>query len=88
MRPKIQARENDIPQDAKIEIIIDSSLLDHFTENLRSRNPGMPPEDAITRLVTTILDSSAFPVEAKQTGGSEIRIAYHLRSFAQPIFWT
>ena len=88
VRPKIQARENDIPRDAKIVITIAPSLLDHFTENLSRQNPRMPPEEAITRLIAAILDSSAFPVEAKQTGGGEIRIAYHLRSFSQPIFWT
>ena len=88
VRPKIQALGNNIPQEAKIEITIDRSLLDHFTENLSGHNPSMPPENAIARLISTILDSSAFPIEAKQTGGSEIRIAYHLRSFSQPIFWT
>ena len=77
-----------MPQDAKIEITIDPLLLDHFTENLGRRNSSIKPEDAITRLVTTILDSSAFPIEAKQISKSEIRIAYHLRSFSQPIFWT
>jgi len=76
-----------MPQDAKIEVTIDSSLLDHFTENLKRRNSGISPEEAITGLVTTILDSSAYPLEAKQTGGKEIRIGYHLRSFSQPIFW-
>ena len=88
VRPKIQARENNIPQETKIEITIAPSLLDHFTENLSRQHPSMPSEEAITRLVTTILDSSAFPIEARQTGGTEIRIAYHLRSFSQPIFWT
>jgi len=76
-----------MPQDTKIEVTLDPSLLDHFTENLGRQNSSILPEDAITRLVATILDSSAFPIEAKQMGEREIRIAYRLRSFSQPIFW-
>lgn len=75
-----------MPQDAKIELIIDPSLLDHFTENLNRRNSSTSPEEAITSLLATILDGSEFPVSAAKTGEKEIRIVYHLRSFSQPIF--
>jgi len=60
-----------MPQDTKIEVTLDPSLLDHFTENLGRQNSSILPEDAITRLVATILDSSAFPIEA--TIRSELR---------------
>ena len=51
-------------QDARIEIIIDPSLLNHFAENLRRQKSGRPPEEAIAALVATILDGSAYPVAA------------------------
>ena len=73
-------------QDAKIEITIDPSLLNHFSENLKRLNSRIPTEEAITELVASILDNSALPVSAKQTGCGKVRIAYHLRSFSQPIF--
>ena len=74
-------------QTTKIEITIDPSLLNHYIENLRRKKSHIRPEDAITKLVATILNNSQFPVEAKQTGDREVRIGYHLRSFCQPIFW-
>lgn len=73
-------------QDAKIEIIIDPSLLDHFTENLSRQNSSRPPEDAIAALVEIILDGSVFPVAAERTGSREIRLSYRLRSFSEPVF--
>jgi len=75
-----------MPQDAKIEITIDPSLLDHFSENLSRQNSNRSPEDAIASLVATILDDSVFPITAERTGKKEIHINYHLRSFSQPIF--
>lgn len=82
----MKVRRNEEPRVATIEITIDPSLLDHFIKNLSNQNSRIVPEDAITGLVATILDSSAFPIKAKQTGGRKIRVAYHLRSFSQPIF--
>ena len=80
-------RENNVPQqDARIELIIDPSLLDHFTVNLHNQHSRTSPEAAITTLVANILDGSEFPVSAEKTGDKEIRIAYHLRSFSQPFF--
>ena len=76
-----------MPDDARIEIVIDPSLLDHFRDHLRNRNSSMTPEEAITGLVAMILDGSTYPVEAKKTGDREIRLGYQLRSFSQPIFW-
>lgn len=72
----------------KIEIEIDPSLLEHFEEHLSGRGSTTPPVNAITSLVARILDGSAYPIEAKQTGSTEIRIGYHLRSFSEPIFWS
>ena len=77
-----------MPHDATIEIIIDPSLLNHFTEQLARKKYRIPPEDAITALVSTVLDNSSYPIRAKQTGRKEIRISYHIRSFSQPIFET
>jgi len=74
-------------QDVKIEITIDHSLLEHFRENLARQGSPRLAEEAITSLVASILDDSTYPIEAKKAGEREIRIAYHLRSFSQPIFW-
>jgi hypothetical protein len=82
----ISAREESMQQKAKIEVIIDPSLLNHFTENLSKQGSSVLPDEAITGLITTILDGSEFPISATQTGSGEIRIAYHLRSFSQPFF--
>jgi len=75
-----------MPQDATIEITIDPSLLDHFTENLNRLESGEAPENAITDLIATILDGSEFPVTAERTGTRKIRIGYRLRSFSEPFF--
>lgn len=75
-----------MPQDAKIEITIDPALLNHFTDHLNRENSGVPPEEVIAGVVATILNSSAYPLEAKRTDGRTIRIGYHLRSFSQPFF--
>lgn len=72
----------------KIEIEIDPSLLEHFQENLDRKGSSTPPDRAITTLVARILDGSAYPIEATQTGSTAIRIGYHLRSFSEPIFWS
>jgi len=69
-----------MPKDAKIEIIIDSSLLKHFTENLNRLNSGKTPEDVIAGVITTILDGSSFPLKVKRTGEQTIHIGYHFRS--------
>jgi len=73
-------------KDARIEIIIDPSLLNHFTENLNRQNSSVTPEKAIAGVIATILDDSAFPLEAKRTSELTIHIGYHLRSFSQPFF--
>ncbi|MCB1758255.1 MAG: hypothetical protein KDI68_00550 [Gammaproteobacteria bacterium] len=75
-------------QDAKIEITIDPSLLNHFQENLQRLKCNISPEDSITKLVTGILGRSEYPLEATQTGRRKILIGYRLRSFSQPIFWS
>lgn len=75
-----------MPTDATIKISIDPSLLSHFTENLRRLGNGEAPEQAIARLVASVLDGSSYPLTAKWTGDGEIRIGYRLRSFSQPIF--
>ncbi|MGB5669778.1 MAG: hypothetical protein WBM71_04405 [Sedimenticolaceae bacterium] len=41
--------------DARIEIVVDPSLLDHFRDHMRNRNSSMTPEEAITGLVAMIL---------------------------------
>jgi hypothetical protein len=75
-----------MPHDATIDLIIDPSLLDHFTEHLAITKSDIPPDVAITNLVSTILDNSPYPIRTKQTGEREIHITYHIRSFSQPIF--
>ena len=75
-----------MPKDAGIEITIDPSLLNHFAENLKRQDSSQSPEKEIAGVIATILDDSAFPLEAKRTGGKTIHIGYHLRSFSQPFF--
>ena len=75
-----------MPDDTTIHVTIDPSLLEHVREQLARKKYPMPAEDAITSLVSIILDHSPYPIRAKQTGKREVRISYHIRSFAQPIF--
>lgn len=75
-----------MPTDASIKITIDPSLLNHFAENLQRLGNGETPENAIARLVASVIDGSAYPLTAKWKGDAEIRIGYRLRSFSQPIF--
>ena len=73
-------------QTAEIKIIVDSSLLDHFATGLQQLQSHSQPEHEITRLLASILNSSEYPLKAQRTGKKEIRVSYHLRSFAEPIF--
>jgi len=75
-----------MPHAAMIEISIDPSLLDHVKEELARTKSKIPPEDAITYVVSSILNNSPYPIGAKQTGKQEIHISYHIRSFSQPLF--
>lgn len=72
--------------DLTITVTIDRSLRDHVEENLARRDPALGAGDAIAGLLAMILNDSAYPIEARRTGDREIRLAYHLRSFSQPIF--
>ena len=69
-----------------IQVIIAPSLLEEVTERLARKKYNTLPEDAITCLVSTILDNSSYPIQAKQTGKREIHLTYHIRSFSKPIF--
>ena len=73
-------------QTAEIKIVVDSSLLDHFSQGLRHRHSTSQAEHEITRLLAMVLNSSEYPLRAERTGKKEIRISYHLRSFSEPIF--
>jgi len=75
-----------MPNDATISIIVDASLSDHFAMHLAKAGRSTPPQEAITSLVSMILESSRYPISAERTGKTEIRISYHFRSFSQPIF--
>ncbi len=79
---------SDSTQTPTIEITINSSLLNHFTQNLSRQKSSIMPEDAITGLITTILNNSSYPIKAKRTGKKEIEITYKIRIFSEPIFWT
>ncbi len=70
----------------EIQIVAAPSLLDHVRENLSREGTGVPVEDWVVDLVTTILDGSEFPIGAKRIDKRTIRISYHLRSFSQPLF--
>ena len=73
-------------QTAEIKIVVDSSLLDHFSQGLRQLHSNSQAEQEITRLLAIVLNSSEYPLRAERTGKKEIRISYHLRSFSEPIF--
>lgn len=75
-----------MPDDATIQVTIDPSLLEHVREQMAITKYPIPPDEAITTLVSMILDSSPYPIRAQQAGEREIRIKYHIRSFSQPIF--
>jgi len=72
--------------DTTIQVTIAPSLLEEVTERLAQKKYAIPPEEAITYLVSAILDNSPYPIQAKQTGKREIHLTYHIRSFSQPIF--
>ena len=72
--------------EAVIEIVVDPSLVEHVAQHLARKNRTITPEEAITGLVSTILDNSPYPIRAQRTGEREVRISYHVRSFSQPIF--
>jgi hypothetical protein len=74
-----------MPDDTTIQVTIDPSLLEHVREQLALKKYAIPPDEAITSLVSIILDHSPYPLQTKQTGAREVHIAYHIRSFAQPI---
>jgi len=75
-----------MPDDATIQVAIDPSLLEHVRGQLARKRYSIAPEEAITSLVSIILDHSPYPIRAKQTGKRAARITYHIRSFSQPIF--
>ena len=75
-----------MPKDIRLQITIDPNLLGHFREHLEKRHSKAAPEESIAKLVASILDDSAFPLEAKLSDKRTIHLAYHLRSFSQPIF--
>jgi hypothetical protein len=56
-----------MPGDTTIEITIDPSLLEHVTEELARKKYRFQPEEAITFLVSSILDHSPYPIRAKRT---------------------
>ena len=82
----MSAFRSDTIKTPTIEITINPSLLNHFTQNLSRQKSRIIPEDAITVLLTTILDNSSYPIKAKRTGKREIEISYHLHTFFEPIF--
>ena len=82
------AFRSDSAQNPTIEISINPSLLNHFKEHLSRQKSRVMPEDAITGLITRILNDSSYPIKAKRTGKGEIEIAYNIRVFSQPIFRT
>jgi hypothetical protein len=72
--------------DTAICLTIDSSLLEEVNGKLAGSKYGIPPEDAITHLVASILDNSPYPIQASQIGKRRIQLRYRIRSFSQPIF--
>ena len=56
--------------DARIEIVVDPSLLDHFRDHMRNRNSSMTPEEAITGLVAMIL-VYCFAITGSFSGSSD-----------------
>lgn len=72
--------------DITIHVTIAPSLLEEVKEQLAQKKYIIPPEDAITHLVSSILDNSPYPIQANRIGKREIQLVYHIRSFSQPIF--
>ena len=72
--------------DITIHVTIAPSLLEEVKERLTQKKYTIPPEDAITYLVSSILDNSPYPIQANRIGKREIQLKYHIRSFSQPIF--
>ena len=72
--------------DTTIHVTIAPSLLEEVREELARKKYTISPEDAITYLVSSILDNSSYPIRANQIGKREIQLKYHIRSFSQPIF--
>ena len=70
----------------EMKIVVAPSLLDHIREGLDQQGTGEVPEDWIVDMVTAVLQGSEFPIEAKRTDERTIQIAYHLRTFSQPLF--
>lgn len=64
---------------------IDPSLLEHVRERLAQRHRDTAPKELIAALVASILDDSGYPLSATRTDAGQIRIAYRLRSFSEPI---
>lgn len=75
-----------MPDDTTIQVTIDPALLEHVREQLAIKKYPIPPDEAITSLVSIILDRSPYPIRAKKTGKREVRISYLIRPFSQPIF--
>ncbi len=72
--------------DTTIQVTIDPSLLEEVTEALEKKKYRIPPDEAITSLVSIILDHSPYPISAKKTGTHEVHLSYHIRLFSEPIF--
>ena len=82
----MSAFRSDSTKTPTIEITINPSLLNHFKQHLSRKKSRITPEDAITGLITTIINDTNFPIKAKRTGKKEIEIGYHLHTFFEPIF--
>jgi hypothetical protein len=74
----------DLP--VKIELIVTPSLYEHFNINLQQQHSTIPANVVISSIVKEILDTSEYPLSAKQTSDGKIILSYHLHSFSQPFF--
>ena len=70
----------------EIQIVVAPSLLNHVREGLDQKGTGEVPEDWVVDMLTAVLQGSEYPIEAKRTDERTIQIAYHLRTFSQPLF--
>lgn len=70
----------------EVKIVVAPSLLNHVKEGLAQQHSRADPQNRIIDLLTLILNGSEFPIDAERTKSGAIHVAYHLRSFSQPIF--
>ena len=70
----------------RLTLQIDKSLLDYFRDGMqRDRLEGDPALE-LTLFLASLLNNTAYPIEAHHLETGEIKLSYQPRAFADPIF--